>query len=101
MKTPFSRRGQKKLKSKSSSKVAPTKVPVKKSKKSTSKCIRCNSSIRADAHFCPNCGGKVEGRATGVLTIVTPAKAKSCSFCGSKLLADDQFCKWCGTKVAS
>jgi len=97
----LARRGQKKLKSKSSSKVAPTKVPIKKSKKSTSKCIRCNSSIRADAHFCPNCGGKVEGRATGAPTIVTPAKAKSCSFCSSKLLADDQFCKWCGTKVAS
>jgi hypothetical protein len=97
----LARRGQKKLKSKSSSKVAPTKVPVKKSKKSTSKCIRCNSSIRADAHFCPNCGGKVEGRATGAPTIITPAKAKSCSFCSSKLLADDQFCKWCGTKVAS
>ena len=97
----LARRGQKKLKSKSSSKVAPAKVPEKKSKKTTSTCIRCNASIRADAKFCPSCGGKVEGRITGTPTIVTPAKSKSCSFCGSKLLVDDKFCKWCGTKVES
>ncbi|NVM18577.1 MAG: zinc ribbon domain-containing protein [Candidatus Lokiarchaeota archaeon] len=97
----LARRGQKKLKSKPPSKAAPTKISVKKSKEATSKCIRCNSSIRADAHFCPNCGGKVEGRITGTPTVVTPAKAKSCSYCGSKLLVGDKFCKWCGTKVAS
>ncbi|MBY8988168.1 MAG: zinc ribbon domain-containing protein [Candidatus Lokiarchaeota archaeon] len=97
----LARRGQKKLKSKPSSKVAPTKVPVKETKKSTSTCIRCNSSIRADAKFCPNCGGKVEGRIIGTPTVVTPANAKSCSYCGSKLVADDKFCKWCGTKVES
>ncbi len=73
----FARRGQKKLKSKPSSKVAPAKTAEKKPKKTTSICIRCNSSIRADANFCPNCGGKVEGRNTGIPTIVTPAKAKS------------------------
>jgi len=107
----FARRGQKKLKSKTSSKVAPAKAAPpkaapakateKKTKKSTSICIRCNSSIRSDANFCPNCGGKVEGRITGIPTIVTPAKAKSCSFCGSKIVVDDKFCKWCGTKVES
>ena len=97
----LARRGQKKLKSKPSSKVAPAKVAEKKPKKSTSTCIRCNSSIRADANFCPNCGGKVEGRNTGIPTIVTPAKAKSCSFCGSKLVAKDKFCKWCGTEIKS
>jgi hypothetical protein len=99
----IARRGQKKLKSKSklSSKVASTKVPVKKSKKATSTCIRCNASIRVDAKFCPSCGGKVEGRITGTPTVVTPAKSKSCSFCRSKLLVDDKFCKWCGTKIAS
>ena len=97
----LARRGQKKLKSKPSSKVAPAKVSVKEPKKSTSTCIRCNASIRADAKFCPNCGGKIEGRIIGTPAVVTPAKAKSCSFCGSKLLVDDKFCKWCGTKVES
>ncbi len=97
----LARRGQKKLKPKPSSKTVPSKTPEKKPKKTTSTCIRCNSSIRADANFCPNCGGKVEGRITGTPALVTPAKAKSCSFCGSKLLIDDKFCKWCGTKVAS
>jgi rRNA maturation endonuclease Nob1 len=97
----LARRGQKKLKPKPSSKVTPAEAPIKKAKKSTSTCIRCNSTIRADANFCPNCGGKVEGRITGTPAVVTPAKAKSCSFCGSKLLVDDKFCKWCGTKVAS
>jgi len=82
-------------------KAALAKATEKKTKKSTSTCIRCNSSIRSDASFCPNCGGKVEGRITGIPTIVTPAKAKSCSFCGSKLVVDDKFCKWCGTKVES
>ena len=97
----LARRGQKKLKSKPSSKVVPAKAAEKKPKKSSSTCIRCNSSMRSDANFCPNCGGKVEGRITGTPTIVTPAKAKSCSFCGSKLVEDDKFCKWCGTKVES
>ena len=97
----LARIGQKKLKPKPSSKAAPTKTPVKKPKKVTSTCIRCNSSIRADAKFCPNCGGKIEGRITGTPTVVTPAKSKSCSFCGSKLVVDDKFCKWCGTKVDS
>ena len=97
----LARRGQKKLKPKPSSKAAPTKAPVKKPKKATSTCIRCNTSIRADAKFCPNCGGKVEGRITGTPAVVTPAKSKSCSFCGSKLVVDDKFCKWCGTKVDS
>ena len=97
----IARRGQKKLKPKSSSKTTPAKTPAKKEKKSTSTCIRCNATIRADAKFCPNCGGKVEGRIAGTPTIVTPAKAKSCSFCGSKLTLKDKFCKWCGTKVES
>jgi hypothetical protein len=97
----LARRGQKKLKPKSSSKATPTKAPIKKAKKATSTCIRCNATIRADAKFCPKCGGKVEGRITGTPTIVTPAKAKSCSFCGSKLTIEDKFCKWCGTKVES
>ena len=101
----LARRGQKKLKPKPSSKAAPAKVPEEgpttKTKKATSTCIRCNSTIRADANFCPNCGGKVEGRITAAPTTVTPAKAKSCSFCGSKLSADDKFCKWCGAKVES
>jgi hypothetical protein len=97
----LARRGQKNRKSKPSSKVAPTKTPSIKAKISTSNCIRCNASIRADSKFCPNCGGKVEGRITGTPTIVTPAKAKSCSFCGSKLVKDDKFCKWCGTMVES
>jgi len=97
----LARSGQKKLKPKPSSKVVPAKATEKKPRKSTSTCIRCNSSIRADANFCPNCGGKIEGRITGTPIKVTPAKSKSCSFCGSKLVVDDKFCKWCGTKVDS
>jgi RNA polymerase subunit RPABC4/transcription elongation factor Spt4 len=95
----LARKGQKKLKSKPSSKVASAGVPVKKSKETTFNCIRCNASIRADAKFCPNCGGKVEGRIIGTPPNVTPAKSKSCSFCGSRLVENDKFCKWCGTQV--
>ncbi|MFX1502829.1 MAG: zinc ribbon domain-containing protein [Promethearchaeota archaeon] len=97
----LARRGQKKLKSKPSSQAAPPKVPEKQVKTATNTCVRCNSTIRPDAVFCPNCGGKVEGRITGSTGIVTPAKAKTCSFCNSKLSENDKFCKWCGTKVES
>jgi rRNA maturation endonuclease Nob1 len=100
----IARSGQKKLKSKPSkpsSKAIPTKKPVKAAKSSASKCIRCGSVVRKDAHFCPNCGGKIEGRSIGTPSKVTPANSKSCSLCGSKLLTSDKFCKWCGTEVES
>jgi len=95
----LARRGQKKLKSKPSSKVTPVKSALKKPSKTETNCIRCGNSIRPDAHFCPACGGKVEGRSTNEPTIVTPAKSKTCSFCRSKLSEDDKYCKWCGTEI--
>ncbi len=95
----IARSGQKKLKSKPSSKAIPAKTPVKAVKSSTSKCIRCGSVVRKDAHFCPSCGGKIEGRSIGTPSKVTPANSKSCSLCGSKLSTSDKFCKWCGTEV--
>jgi len=97
----IARSGQKKLKSKPSSKAIPAKKPVKAAKSSTSKCIRCGSVVRKDAHFCPNCGGKIEGRSIGTPSKVTPANSKSCSLCGSKLSTSEKFCKWCGTEVES
>ena len=99
----IARSGQKKLKSKPkpSSKAIPAKKPIKAAKSSTSKCIRCGSVVRKDAQFCPNCGGKIEGRSIGIPSKVTPANSKSCSLCGSKLSTSDKFCKWCGTEVES
>jgi RNA polymerase subunit RPABC4/transcription elongation factor Spt4 len=95
----IARRGQKKLKPKGTSKVTPTKSAKKQPYKTTTKCIRCGNSLKPDAHFCPSCGGKVEGRSTKESTTLTPAKSKVCSFCNSKLTPDDKFCKWCGTKI--
>ncbi len=98
----IARSGQKKLKSKPSSKSIPAKKPLKATKaakSSTSNCIRCGSVVRKDAHFCPSCGGKIEGRSIGTPSKVTPANSKSCSLCGSKLSTSDKFCKWCGTGV--
>ena len=103
----FARRGQKKLKPKQSSKTAPAKSAIKKPSKSAIKkpdkletnCIRCGNSLRPDAHFCPSCGGKVDGRSIKESTMVTPKKSKTCSFCRSKLAQDDKFCKWCGTEI--
>jgi len=103
----LARRGQKKLKPKKSSKAAPAKSAIKKPSKSTIKkpsksdtnCIRCGNSLRPDAHFCPKCGGKVDGRSTKEPTMITPKKSKTCSFCRSKLTPDDKFCKWCGTEI--
>jgi len=95
----IARKGQKKLKPKPSSKAAPAKSATKKPSKLDTNCIRCGNSIRHDAHFCPSCGGKVEGRSTSEPTIITPAKSKTCSFCNSKLALDDKFCKWCGTEI--
>jgi len=76
----LARRGQKKLKPKSTSKakVAPAKS--------------------APAN-CPSCGGKIEGRSIKESTIITPIKSKTCSFCRSKLSLDDKYCKWCGTEI--
>ncbi len=94
------RRGQKKLKLKEGT------VPVSKSetKEKTGtteelKCVRCGAKLREDSNFCPNCGGKVEGRALGDTGTVTPAESKICSYCGSQLASGDNFCKWCGSKV--
>jgi len=103
----IARRGQKKLKPKKSSKAAPAKSAIQKPGKSTIKkpsksdtnCIRCGNSLRPDAHFCPKCGGKVDGRSTKEPTMITPKKSKTCSFCRSKLTPDDKFCKWCGTEI--
>jgi len=100
----IARSGQKKLKSKpskQSSKAIPAKKSVKAAKSSTSKCMRCGSVVRKDAQFCPNCGGKIEGRSIGTPSKITPANSKSCSLCGSKLSTSDKFCKWCGTEIES
>jgi len=102
----IARRGQKKLKPPAQPKTAPapTLVPEKSAKvvkTETPKCIRCGSTVRVDSNFCPNCGGKIEGRKIGESMIVTPVESKTCSFCGSKLTASDHFCKWCGTKIGN
>lgn len=107
----IARKGQKKLKSKAPPKpAAPTEpltptepstptITTKKAPPSTYKCIRCGASHSPDAQFCPNCGGKIQGRQLGTPSVTTPAMSKTCSYCGSKLLEKDKFCKWCGTKI--
>ncbi|MFX1316443.1 MAG: zinc ribbon domain-containing protein [Promethearchaeota archaeon] len=105
------RKGQKKLKSKAPPKPsAPTEpstttkpavstTPIKEAPPSIHKCIRCGAKHSPDAQFCPNCGGKIQGRQLGTPSITTPATSKICSYCGSKILEKDKFCKWCGTKI--
>jgi flagellar basal body-associated protein FliL len=97
------RRGQKKLKlkepEKKQTKTSPYKVTTAEVPEKIKKCKRCKAQLKRDSKFCPNCGGKIEGRQVGTPSITTPATAKSCSLCGSKLTGTEQFCKWCGTKV--
>jgi hypothetical protein len=93
------RRGQKKNKLQPQDKPIPQVTKPMVSEEKPSNCIRCGSTVRPDAIYCPNCGGKIEGRKIGESSIVTPAESKICSYCGSNLAATDQFCKWCGTKV--
>ncbi|MFX1356551.1 MAG: zinc ribbon domain-containing protein [Promethearchaeota archaeon] len=97
------RRGQKKNKMQPSEKAKPiepkVEIPESKVEPKPSKCIRCGSDVRADANFCPSCGGKIEGRKIGESSVTTPAESKTCSYCGSKLAVSDNFCKWCGTQV--
>ena len=63
------------------------------------RCVKCGEEISPTETYCPNCGGKIEGRQVAVPSITTPANAKACSLCGSKLAGMEKFCKWCGTKV--
>ncbi len=97
------RRGQKKLKLKTpeqpSVKPSPYETKPEETIEKIQKCKRCKASIKPDSKFCPNCGGKIEGRQIGAPTITTPAEAKTCSLCGSKLTGTEKFCKWCGTKI--
>ncbi|MFW9998745.1 MAG: zinc ribbon domain-containing protein [Candidatus Hermodarchaeota archaeon] len=99
----IARRGQKKLKlqtpEKSTTEPSPYKVKTEEAPEKILKCKRCKASLKPDSKFCPNCGGKIEGRVIGTPSITTPAEAKNCSLCGSKLTGTEQFCKWCGTKV--
>ena len=98
----FARRGQKKVAKKQPKQKKAAEIKPKSETKevvSETKCVRCGSKLRPDAHFCPVCGGKVEGRALGAVDITTPAESKTCSLCGSKLGETANFCKWCGTKV--
>ncbi len=100
----IARRGQKKLKLQTPTKTEPTKPSPYKTTPPTKedqvpKCVRCNAELKSDSKFCPNCGGKIEGRQIVVSPITTPATAKVCSLCGSKLTGDENFCKWCGTKI--
>jgi len=97
------RKGQKKLKLKTpeqtSTKPSPYKETPAKTPEKVQKCKRCKAPIKPDSKFCPNCGGKIEGRQIGAPNITTPAEAKTCSLCGSKLTGTEKFCKWCGTKI--
>jgi ribosomal protein L40E len=98
----ISRRGQKKVKSlpsKEPSKPSAPETEVKEKKEEKLKCIRCGATHSSDAEFCPQCGGKIDGRQLGTTSVTTPAGNKICSYCGSELLEKDNFCKWCGTKV--
>ncbi len=99
----IARKGQKKLKLKSPTKSLAGPSPYKKTSAEAtdkpSKCVRCNAILKPGVKFCSKCGGKVEGRALAIPSIITPAKAKACSLCGSKLSETEKFCKWCGTKI--
>ncbi len=100
----IARKSQKKLKTKPKpeSKVSPKatlKAEPKKKPETILKCVRCEASLRSDSQYCPNCGGKVEGRKLGESGITTPANSKSCSYCGSKIILGAKFCKWCGTPI--
>jgi hypothetical protein len=99
------RKSQKKLKTKPGAQVAPKDtatltVEEKHPPDTELKCVRCNSKLRADSQYCPNCGLKVEGRKLGESGVVTPVNSKICSYCGSDLTPGANFCKYCGTPIA-
>lgn len=50
------------------------------------KCVKCNSEIDNDAHFCPYCGKAVE-------------HGRLCVKCGKPLDDDSDYCPYCGTKL--
>jgi ribosomal protein L40E len=96
------RRGQKKIKSlptKEPSKPSAPGIEVKEKKEEKLKCVRCGATHSPDAEFCPQCGGKIDGRQLGTTNVTTPVGAKTCTFCGSALSEKDNYCKWCGTRV--
>jgi hypothetical protein len=95
----YARKRQKKLKTIEDAKTSDKTTPTEKTTPVTSKCVRCGGNIKPGSAFCPNCGGKIEGRKIGTSTITTPAKAQSCSFCGNKLTKEAKFCPYCGTKI--
>ena len=111
----IARKSQKKLKTKPESKISPkakaspktiapqtaeSTTQPKQQPEKTLKCVRCESKLRSDSQYCPNCGAKVEGRKIGESGVITPADSKACSYCGSKLSPGANFCKWCGTPKA-
>ncbi|MBY9002970.1 MAG: zinc ribbon domain-containing protein [Candidatus Lokiarchaeota archaeon] len=106
----IARKSQKKLKTKPQSKVSPkakatlavepTTQPTKQQPETTLKCVRCESKLRLDSQYCPNCGAKAEGRKIGESGVTTPVDSKTCSYCGSKVTPGANFCKWCGTPKA-
>ncbi|MHA1747439.1 MAG: zinc ribbon domain-containing protein, partial [Promethearchaeota archaeon] len=103
----ISRKGQKKLKIKPESKISPEvspkatlKTEPKKKPETILKCVRCESNLRPDSQYCPNCGKKVEGRKSGESGVTTPTNSKTCSYCKSKITPGANFCKWCGTPIA-
>jgi len=109
----IARKSQKKAKTKPESKVSPkakaeatltaepTTQPTKKQPETSLKCVRCESKLREDSQYCPNCGTKVEGRKLGESGIITPLDSKVCSYCGSKVTPGTNFCKYCGTPIAN
>jgi len=109
----IARKSQKKAKTKPESKVSPkakaeatltaepTTQPTKKQPETWLKCVRCESKLREDSQYCPNCGTKVEGRKLGESGIITPLDSKVCSYCGSKVTPGTNFCKYCGTPIAN
>ena len=107
----IARKSQKKLKTKPEVKVTPkaeailaaepTTQLTKTQPATTLKCVRCESNLKPDSQYCPNCGGKVEGRKIGESGVTTPVNSKACSYCGSKIALGANFCKWCGTPIVN
>ncbi len=53
------------------------------------KCSVCGAENRSKAHFCENCGAKIE----------TIGKNTVCGACGRTVASKYQFCPFCGTEV--
>jgi predicted amidophosphoribosyltransferase len=62
-------------------------------------CIHCGTPLRAEAHFCTQCGSPRDAAAAAVPQV--PLAYEGCPQCGAQLLPGKPFCPQCGGAVSA